>query len=101
MTCPGAPLRLTRYAVPKSIDLEPIVKFKIGTMYMGPCFRSDRQASHLVVGREAGHVLLKKSTSETRDELHAQPTKRVRIFVDAFRVEYFYSNMHRVFAYAV
>ena len=100
MICPGAPLRPTRHAVPKGIDLEPMVKFNIGTTYSCLCFGSARRASHLVVGREEGYVLLKKCIHDavTGDELRTQPIARVRVFVDNDRVEHFYSEMQRVSA---
>lgn len=102
MTCPGAPLRLTRHAVPKGSDLNPTVKFNIGTKYMCQCFGSDNHASHLVVGRGEDYVLLKKSIHEavTENELCTQPTARIRIFVDENGVEHFYSEMQRVYAHA-
>ena len=101
MTCPGAPLRLTRHAVHKGSDLKPTVKVNIGTKYICQCFDSDRHASHLVVGREEDYVVLKKSIHEavTGNELLTQPTARIRIFVDENRVEYFYSEMQGVFAH--
>ena len=102
MTCPKAPLRPTRYAVPEGIDLQPTVKFIIGTNYICPCFMSGRRAEHLIVGREEGYVLVKKSIYEavTGEEVVTQPTARIRIFVDEKRVEHFYSEMQRVLARA-